>query len=362
MEHLYLRDGSVNPDLLKNPIIIWGCGNDGHKLCRLLQEQAAEILAFCDSNCDLHGKQIFGIKVISLENALKMSNINIALAFRQWIDVLDSIKVDESCGIFADSLYEEVLEERVECIICGSRECTGSKAHFAPFLAERMFKKECIKTKLIHCQNCDFWFSLYRPDDLAMGRLYDGYWGEEYVEQRKKYEPQYSQQPYIDQKNQEVRKKNVSDYLRKWIDFSIVHTLLDYGGDEGQYIPDLFDKAEKCVYDISGNKVREGIVRLRDLDEVHNRRFDFIMCCHVLEHVSDPMEIIKIMVSVLKENGILYIEVPNENFFKAYSDVEINEHINFFRKDTMLFIAAKMGLQVVNVESDKLLHRAIYRK
>lgn len=361
MKHLYLKDGSVNPDLLKRSIIIWGCGKDGYKLCCLLKEQKAEILAFCDSNCDLYGKQILGVSIMSCEEALNRSNVNLALAFHQWIDVIESIEVNDNCEIFADYLYEEVTGQETKCIICDSQKCTSSQAHFAPFVAKRMFDGGRINTKLIHCRNCDFWFSLYRPNDKEMERLYDGYWGDEYMSQRKKYEPQYSLEPYINLEKQEVRKRNVSDYLQKYIDFSAFHTLLDYGGDEGQYIPKLFDKAERYVYDISGNKVRDGIIRLRDLDEVCNKKFDFIMCCHVLEHVSDPIGIIEIMVSSLKDGGVLYIEVPNEYFFNAYSDVEINEHINFFRKDTIYFLAVKLELHIINVEINQLC-KVLFRK
>lgn len=363
MNHLYLQNGSVNPALLYHPTIIWGCGNDGRRLCQLLKKQKAEIFAFCDSNRDLWNKQILGFPVISCEEAFKKDNMNLALAFHQWINVIDEIKTKVAGEMFADYLFE--MEERgggIQRAVCGSQELTGSNAHFAPFLVERMFNRTEVRTRLIHCKNCGLWFSLYRPNDLEMGRLYSGYRGNEYVKQRKKYEPQYSLQLYVDLDNEENRKRKLAKFLQNWIDFSSIHMLLDYGGDEGQYIPQQFQEAEKYVYEISGNIVRDGVILLNDIKEVTNRTFDFIMCCHVLEHISNPMEIIEIMTKSLNSGGYLYIEVPNENFFRAYSNVEINEHINFFFKETMEFIAVEMNLNIVDIEVDDVCRTLLQRK
>lgn len=342
MKHLYLEDGSVNSELLDRPIIIWGCGNDGHKICQLLKNQKANIQAFCDSNNTLHHKLIMDIPVISCEDALERDDINLVLAFHQWINVIKDITVKKNCEIFADYLYEEA-EQETECIICGSNECTSSRAHFAPFLVERMFSGIDVKTELIHCKCCDFWFSKYRPNDLEMEKLYDGYRGEEYVKQRQKYEPKYSALFYESDDYMERRKNGLNVFFQGIIDYNSIHMLLDYGGDEGQYIPAQFNNAEKYVFEISGNKVKEGIILLNNLAEVKKKRFDLVMCCQVLEHVSNPIEIIENMVGVLKNKGYLYIEVPNSNFFMAYSDVEINEHINFFFEETMLSIASRIG-------------------
>ena len=92
-KHLYLKDGSINPDLLDRPIIIWGCGNDGRKLYRLLQNQKIKAAAFCDSNRDLINSLYNDTPVISCEEAMEKGGINLALAFHQWMSVKDTIKV-----------------------------------------------------------------------------------------------------------------------------------------------------------------------------------------------------------------------------------------------------------------------------
>lgn len=127
------------------------------------------------------------------------------MAFHQWINVIDDIEVKATSEIFADYLYEENCWG-VKCIICNSQECTSSQAHFSPFLVERMLIGESVQTRLIHCKRCECWFSQYRPNDLEMDNLYNGYRDEEYVKQRKKFEPQYSIQPYIDSKKKKFEK------------------------------------------------------------------------------------------------------------------------------------------------------------
>lgn len=353
MKHLYLKDKSINPDLLERPIIIWGCGNDGRKLCQLLKEKKIEVLAFCDSNRNLYHSLIMDIPVISCEEALERNGINLVLAFHQWITIIDNIKVKQNTEIFADYLYEEA-EQRIKCIVCGSLECAGSRAHFSPFLTERMFIGQDRETKLIHCRNCNFWFSKYRPDDFEMEKLYSGYRESEYTKQRQKYEPAYSAKFYETDGYVEKRKAELNDFLQGEIDYSMIQTLLDYGGDKGQYIPKYFRNAEKYVFEISGSQVEEGVILLNNLEQVKKKKFDFIMCCQVLEHVSNPIEIIENMVEVLNKKGYLYIEVPNSNEFMAYSDIEIHEHINFFFKETMIAIGSKMNLKIKKLKTSSL--------
>ena len=131
------------------------------------------------------------------------------------------------------------------------------------------------------------------------------------MRKRLKYEPKYSAKFYESDGYVERRKKELNEFLQGIIDNNTIHMLLDYGGDEGQYIPDWFNNAEKYVFDISGKQVKDDIILLTDLNEVRKKRFDLVMCCHVLEHVLEPIEIIKNMVGVLKKKGYLYIEVPN---------------------------------------------------
>ncbi len=49
------------------PVILYGAGNCGENYCDVLQEHQIEIKAFCDDDKDKIGKELKGIKIVSLE-------------------------------------------------------------------------------------------------------------------------------------------------------------------------------------------------------------------------------------------------------------------------------------------------------
>lgn len=203
-------------------------------------------------------------------------------------------------------------------------------------------------TQLIYCKSCGIYYSQYRPTNEEMDRLYKDYRGEIYVKQRIRFEPEYTADVYYDKEVERQRKNRLGAYLKENVNVENIRCFLDYGGDNGEFIPDEFNNAYRYVYDISGVDVVPGVCRIKSFDELKNYDWDLITCCHVLEHVSDPMQIVKIMTGLLHEGSYLYIEVPYEDWFKQYSYIEINEHINFFCIRTMELIAEVFSLSIVN--------------
>lgn len=303
MRHLYMADGSVNPALYDKKIIIYGCGNDGRKLYKHLIESGKNIEYFCDSNKELTGKELYGIKILSCEQLSNYQNYNLALAFHQYPQVLGLIPEKMKQNIFADYLFEH--SGKRTCILCGQDECTYDRAHFAPFLTERMFLGKQQKTRLIHCLNCGLYYSDYRPTEQEIQRLYNGYRNEIYVKQREKYEPDYNNELYSDNEYHAERKKKVLEFLDPFINFEKIKNVLDYGGDEGQYIPDQLSDANKYVYDISGNQTIPNVTLLRTLNSVKQIKWDFILCMHLLEHLSDPLDTLKTLSGLLAVGGVI---------------------------------------------------------
>jgi SAM-dependent methyltransferase len=203
-----------------------------------------------------------------------------------------------------------------------------------------------------------------------MERLYTSYRGEEYQNQRQKYEPEYTaehvEKKYYNREFHKIRREALAEYVKPYVDFSKVTTVLDYGGDEGQMIPHQFKNAGKYVYDISGNQTVEGVSMINDLDVVKRTSWDFLMCCQLLEHVSNPHEVISTLASCLSDGGYLYLEVPAKAPFRQYSDVEVSEHISFYTKETMYEIGNIFPLQVKSVEifslQGKVALRALFQK
>jgi len=89
------------------------------------------------------------------------------------------------------------------------------------------------------------------------------------------------------------------------------------------------------------------------LEELKNNKFDVITSFHVLEHLKDPINNLKKLAALLKNDGQLIVEVPNsddalitlyesKNFQKFYW----SQHLFLFNTSTLEAIAKKAGLKV----------------
>ncbi len=348
VKHLYLEDGIVNPSLYASSFVIWGTGGDGERLYHLLPEAAkVKMLCFVDSDKKKVNTKRYG-KIIRHPSELQafQGDVNIALAFNAWPETMDALSfhVDR---VFADFRYEYEPSGERSCIICGGT-CIESRAHFAPFIAEREFLGCPPETKLVTCKNCGFSYSFYRPSDEEMERLYVGYRNEEYYTMRHKYEPHYTRDENERCGKSEyilLRQKGLQEFVSEYI--SGVETVLDYGGDKGEFIPEQFSGAKKYVFEISGVKPCDGVKNIRHLVDLLNRQFDFVMCCHLLEHVANPIEIGMNLERCTAQCGYIYVEVPYETKFLRYSDYAFHEHINFFTEEALEAFGKRLRLCVV---------------
>jgi hypothetical protein len=84
--------------------------------------------------------------------------------------------------------------------------------------------------------------------------------------------------------------------------------MLDYGGANGIFLPDLLGR--KYVFDISNVAPADGITRVKSESEL--RSYPYIQLAHVLEHVPFPLALVKKPASFLDDSGHLYVEVPQE--------------------------------------------------
>lgn len=224
------------------------------------------------------------------------------------------------------------------CLFCLSKNITRRISRFVPFLEERMFLFEPKDTYIVHCNNCDISYSSYRPNDEEMARLYSGYRDENYQKQRQKYEPSYTKEfnENLGHNSSNVisRKKFLESIVKRYVNTDKIKKVLDYGGDSGQFIPDCFSGADKYVYEVSNVPTVDGVKNISEKEIESNPDFDFVMCCHVLEHVTNPIEVIYKLISYCKNDGYIYIEVPYETV--PFAGNYIHEHINVYRTKTFI--------------------------
>lgn len=258
-----------------------------------------------------------------------------------------------------------------KCVICGNENLKRIAGYFAPFLIERMFDNEDVKSDVLFCGNCNFYFSEVRPTDEKLSKLYKDYRGEEYQKQRQKYEVEYTPEVNYalghDEDNIQLRKYRLQDLLKNFMDFSKIKNVLDYGGDNGQCIPDCFKDANRYVYEISGVEPLEGIKSITKKDDLTKYKWDFIMCSHVLEHVSYPLDTLNHILSLVPDNGYLYLEIPYEGYIEERNNenpAHIHEHINFFRPEAFLeiFESSEYNILVNHLMKEALIGFCLVQK
>jgi len=206
------------------------------------------------------------------------------------------------------------------CLCCGGRSFSASLAILSAFLSSRAFRLPPTITTLYECLDCGFRWSKRGLSDDEVSSLYVGYRDELYFIQRSSFEPWYSRE-INDGIGSELampkRRKTLMDLLRKCdINLDGLKKIADHGGDRGQMLLSFTAQVKK-VYDISGASLDPGIERIENIQSELNN-FDLVLSCHVLEHLNDPKEGLLEALSLVKGNGLIYLELPNEIWTGPY--------------------------------------------
>ena len=212
------------------------------------------------------------------------------------------------------------------------------------------------------CDECLFVQAKHPFSEEAISRLYLDYRADSYNAERIKYEPTYKAIAHrvgTDDVEIQVRVKAVTEWLSDKIQISKDFTMLDYGGADGRFLPQL--AAEKFVYEVSNIAPLEGITRIQH--EIELGTYSYVHLAHVLEHVVDPLKLVERVVPHIRPGGYLYIEVPQEmsdSELKALQngsyrgDIPIHEHINKYCVSAISQLLEKAHLELVASRADKV--------
>ncbi|MFI0347946.1 MAG: class I SAM-dependent methyltransferase, partial [Chthoniobacterales bacterium] len=262
-------------------------------------------------------------------------------------------------------------KERVatQCVCCGSNLLKKSPAILMPFIADRVFGWQPLEIndswglKTIKngtsyapcnstlCTECGFLFLDIRFSDNELASLYEGYRDEKYTALREKYEPGYKERndglivgvTYIEQ---------VEEFLSPFFSFPI--NILDWGGDTGKNSPFKDKKNLLHIYEINNKEPIPG-AELVTKEKTLKTNYDLVVCSHVLEHVPYPSELLLEIKQAMREETILYIELPYEELMQtANNDASLNlkkrhwhEHINFYSEESLSRLLTACGLTII---------------
>lgn len=227
-----------------------------------------------------------------------------------------------------------------ECPVCGS----GNKSLICNQTFESIQNITFIKSyDVVVCDNCGMAYAdtILKPEDLNT-----------YYSKQSKYET-IKDVPLNECSNVKFYEKSVS-MLRKYLEPG--SSTLDCGCGQGTFLRVLksygyenltgIDPAQNCVdslqsyYQIRAEK--------SDIEAYHSdEKYDSIVLSAVLEHIIDLDFVIKKIKSLLKENGVLFLSVPDVNNFLESYDAPFqqfsSEHVNYFTITSLKNLFNKHG-------------------
>ena len=216
-----------------------------------------------------------------------------------------------------------------------------------------------------------------------MNNIYSGYRGQRYTEVRSKWEKWYTRNYNFSHESEgfiNERLGIIHNFIKRK-GFNDIHSVLDVGGDQGQFIPQFNSRQKNFVLEKSNRELKEGVVRIDSFSDIEN--VDLVIYAHILEHVTDPLIELEKLAEISK---YIYIEVPSgvpkntwlrknlifqllvasftlsPKVWSYFSNpaagrsssskiLRQSEHLNFFTTNTLKKLADRLNLNSYIIES-----------
>ena len=213
---------------------------------------------------------------------------------------------------------------------------------------------------IIDCEVCNFKHLHPIPSDKVLESFYD----KEYYQSAKP--------DYLNEDRKEIQHRNI--FFEQRIDYFLKYTfgrsLLDIGCGDGIFLERARERGFE-VYGVEPSKEASSIGLSNDLEIFHgtlntficqnDKLFDVVHLKNVLEHVNNPIHVLEQCRELLREDGILYIEVPNDyNIFQLFgvwinkerkSWICIPDHINYFNFRSLSKLLTKKNFKILKKDT-----------
>jgi 2-polyprenyl-3-methyl-5-hydroxy-6-metoxy-1,4-benzoquinol methylase len=149
-----------------------------------------------------------------------------------------------------------------------------------------------------------------------------------------------------------IRSININNKINILNSYATGKDLLDVGCGTG----DFLDAAKKKLYNVAGMEVDKDAAAItkqkigkdiyHSLDEI-NTTFDTISLWHVLEHMEDPSRTLAIIHTLINDNGICIIAVPNyksddaQRYKTFWAGFDVPRHLYHFSQKSIQHLATQ---------------------
>lgn len=160
-------------------------------------------------------------------------------------------------------------------------------------------------------------------------------------------------------KKDDIRRFNMLDSL------VVNRNVLDFGCGAGGFLKKVAAVANCAVGIELEDRARHHLNTLNNLtvfkkisDISSCEKFDIITAFHVLEHLPDPLETLKVLKNITLDDGYIVVEVPNSDdalltLFDSDAFQKFtywSQHLFLFNSANLKTLARKSGLEVVSVK------------
>jgi 2-polyprenyl-3-methyl-5-hydroxy-6-metoxy-1,4-benzoquinol methylase len=201
---------------------------------------------------------------------------------------------------------------------------------------------------MFECVSCGTHFLFPQPKDEQLEDYYNGKFREEV----------HSASYYDSKKLSQVFTKFTPEAIHRVArvaeDFHPTDEILEVGCSVGYFLSAVAEKvayAYGTEWDSKARAYIEEVIHNPKIKTAKNpqdfdQKFDKIFMFHVLEHIADPIAYLKELKSLLKENGRIYIEVPNVDdiMVKTY---HCDAFKDYYYKKAHLYNFNEKGLQYI---------------
>jgi 2-polyprenyl-3-methyl-5-hydroxy-6-metoxy-1,4-benzoquinol methylase len=111
-----------------------------------------------------------------------------------------------------------------------------------------------------------------------------------------------------------------------------------------------------------GLAVRHGRVEDINLDL---SRFDVVAAFHLLEHIENPLDFLRRILSHLKPGGLFYITTPNVEslsnrvFGYRHPNFQQADHLFFYSETSLTYLLKRAGFNVLHISSNEYVHHLL---